>query len=254
MKPGLYRQLSEIEDTHWWFVHRRRLAADWLKRFGFTGGERALDVGCGTGGNMPFLARYCRRRTGVDISPEALGFCRSRFPDDEFIEADANDISAHFAAESFDLITVFNVLYHRWIKSEETVLRQLHTLLRPGGVILLTEPAFPILFRQHDRQDFGARRYRTGPFRDMLKACGYIDVRMTYFNSFAFLPALLLAALDKPDDDVSDDAEVAELALGRPWVNRTAGGLMAVERAAIKIFGRMPFGVGLMCVARRPLN
>jgi len=257
LRPGLYQQLSEIEDSHWWFVHRRRLAADWLRRIGFSGGERALDVGCGTGGNMAFLEHYCPCRTGIDISPDALKYCRDRFPDDEFVEGDTNRLGELFPAESFDLITDFNVLYHRWITSEEAVLRQMRGLLRPGGVVLLTEPAFPILFRKHDRQDYGARRYRIGAFRRLLEDCGYVDVRATYFNSLAFVPALLLAVLDRTfggKDSASDEGGVTELGLGSPLVNRAVGGVMRAEIAAIRMFGQMPFGVGLLCTARKPFN
>ena len=72
MERFAYQQLAEIEDTHWWFVYRRKLIGNLLERSGGVAGELALDIGCGTGGNLPFLKRYCANVCGIDLSEYAI--------------------------------------------------------------------------------------------------------------------------------------------------------------------------------------
>jgi len=59
MDKGMYLQLPQIEEKHWWFISRRLLVEEVLKKAGFKKGKNALDLGCGTGGNLPFLKKFC---------------------------------------------------------------------------------------------------------------------------------------------------------------------------------------------------
>jgi len=253
MERSAYYQLAEIEDTHWWFVYRRKLMALLIERLGGVSGQAALDVGCGTGGNMGFLKNYCSTVTGIDLSVDALALARGKHPAEDFVAGDINKLRDLFPPASFDLVADFTVLYHSWIKSDLQSMRDIRHVLRPGGAFVLTETAFPILRRAHDRLDYGARRYRLGQLKGMLTEAGFRDVQGTYFNLPAFPIVLLLALVDRLGLSAKEnDKGVSELTLPPAWLNDVALGVLHLELAAIRAFGGVPIGVSVACVARNP--
>ncbi|MCP3980019.1 MAG: class I SAM-dependent methyltransferase [bacterium] len=254
MDRAFYLQTSRIEDRHWWFVHRRLLVHDWLADWarGLDGPTRALDIGCGSGGNLPLLGELCDEVVGLDRSTTALELAREKQPSGELVEADANEFGARFAPRSLDLISIFNVLYHQWIESESRVLTQVRDALRPGGRLILTEPAFPILFRRHDVIDHGARRYRRKPLMKLVEGAGLRVLRTSYFNSVAFPPALALAALEKllGGSERPSPGDVGELRVPPQWLNGSIVAALGIERALLQHV-RLPIGVGVALLAQR---
>lgn len=252
MEELLYAQLAEIEDQHWWFTARRELVAGLLHDASFPVDARALDLGCGTGGNMDLLHRFCPAVTGIDKSPVALALARKKWPGFEFLEGDINKLDNIFIGQQFDLVTIFNVLYHQWVNDDKKIIRQVFQLLKPGGYLVLTEPAFDLLRRRHDIQDMGRKRYRIGYFQQVLRDCGFQVIRKTYFNSIAFIPALGLSLLDRlcPKNDQAGTLHaVAELAMPPKPVNTILTRAMHLENMYINKMGNIPFGVSLLCIA-----
>lgn len=257
MNRAFYLQTSQVEEEHWWFRHRRALVAMLLERF--TAGrpmQSGLDLGCGTGGNLPLLERFCAEAVGLDRAEYALELARAKRPGARLVQGDANRLNESFEPESFDLVTVFNVLYHRWIEYEGEVLEQVGRLLRPGGLLVLTEPAFPALFRRHDVVDFGARRYRRAELRGMVESAGLRVRSATWFNVPGLVPAWVRARWDRLSGAlerlVEDDEEVGELALPRRWLNRSLYAALGAERAWIRYLGGPPAGLTLLLVAFKP--
>jgi SAM-dependent methyltransferase len=258
MRDGFYRQTSRVESEHWWFLHRRALVDDLLggvsDRSRERGERRALDLGCGTGGNLLALARHGGVAVGLDRSALALELASAGRPKVLLVRADANRLAHIFAPGSFDLVTVFNVLYHRWIERDESVLEQIAHVLKPGGRLILTEPAFNFLCRRHDEIDFGARRYTRSGLRRRLEANGFEVTRATYFNCVALLPAAVVALVDRAralagQGGASDES--VELKVP-PWpLNRLLLTICSLERRWIARFGSIPFGVGVLLLARR---
>src|SRR5205085_9624739 len=83
MQQHTYQIMYEVEGAHWWFAGRRRILESFLAQIVPTlpvrneERPRILDVGCGTGANLEMLARFGDAE-GVDVSDEALAFCRAR--------------------------------------------------------------------------------------------------------------------------------------------------------------------------------
>lgn len=142
MKPEAYTMLAARQRTYWWHRARRSLSLRLLRKFGIRKGCSWLDLGCGPGGNLAMLAAMSPSLTaGVDLSATALDFARQTAPSASLVRADISQ-GLPFAAAAFDLVTVYNVLYHRWVPHEEAVLSEISRVLRPGGLLLITEPAF----------------------------------------------------------------------------------------------------------------
>jgi SAM-dependent methyltransferase len=254
MERSVYQQLAEVEDSHWWFVYRRKLIAYLLERSGVTIGKAALDIGCGTGGNLPFLKNYCTEASGIDLSRDAIELARKKYPENTFVEGNINDLTKLYSADSFDIVSDFSVLCHGWVKSDLQSMRDVYQLLRPGGTFVLTEPAFSLLRRAHDRAGHAVRRYTLPQLTGLLAEAGFRNVHGTYFNAPMF-PIVLLLALSfrlAPSFAASPDRGISELKLPPNWINDALVGVMSPELAAIRTFGRMPLGVSIACVARKP--
>jgi SAM-dependent methyltransferase len=254
MNPGMYYQLVEIENTHWWFVSRRFLIKSIFKKKNIPQFKNALDIGCGTGGNMNFLKSYCENISGLDCSEIAIKLAREKWPDLNFTMGDANMLSSKFPNEIFDFISLFNVMYHQWISDDKDLMSQIHSALRPGGYLLLTEPAFMHLWRRHDEQDLGKRRYKMSEMCRILKESGYEVVFKTYFNSISYLPSLILSIIYKfSDKNKSADSKkgASEVDLPGRFINNMMIAIMKAETYFISKTGSFPLGVSILCLARK---
>lgn len=103
------------------------------------GGERVLDVGCGTGYHVQRLHNRGFHVVGVDGSAEMLAYARAGNPDVEFHHADVRSLPV--PNESFDIAVCIEVL--RYLPDPQPCLREIARVLRPGGVCLAT--ALPLL-------------------------------------------------------------------------------------------------------------
>lgn len=253
MQDALYDQLSEIDQLHWWHVGRRNLVRSCLDSLHMERVENSLDIGCGAGSNLSFLKEYSSKVTGLDASPVALKLAQTRFPDNDFVKADANHLKDHFKPQSFGMITIFNVLYHQWIKNDEALIKDVFDLLVPGGYVVITEPAHKFLMRHHDELDMGKTRYSLQEMKGMLVRAGFIVDKATYFNMVSFFPALLLKIAEsilKPSQKKGD--RVKEIELPPVWLNKFMLGMLNFETKLIDACGRLPTGLGVLCIAHKP--
>lgn len=254
MNPGMYFQFAEIEDKHWWFISRKYLIENILKKLDISHFKNILDLGCGVGGNMRFLSNYCEKISGLDCSEIAIKLAKEKWPDFNFIVGNANQLTALYPKNTFNLVTLFNVMYHQWILNDKDLLCQIHDVLQPGGYLLLTEPAFMHLWRRHDEQDMGKHRYQMSEMKKLLSESGYKVVFKTYFNIVSYLPALLLAMhyklrINRKIDDAKNG--VSEIELPNDFLNNLLISLMKMETYFIKSLGSIPIGVSLLCLAQK---
>jgi len=189
MEETAYSLMHEIEDRLWWYRGRRRVCFDLLDRFLAPAPERRiLDVGCGTGYNMAHLRKYGSVQ-GVDMSEEALRFCRQR---GEMNVALHRAGELPFPDQSFELLTAFDVLEH--IEDDRGALREFDRLLVPGGWLLIYTPALPWMYNEHDRKVEHKRRYVKAELMDKLDQAGFEIKHLSYVN-LLILPVVLLARL-----------------------------------------------------------
>src|SRR5215213_8624996 len=82
MQQHTYAIMDEVEGSHWWFVGRRAILETFLRgivnhQAATATSLRILDVGCGTGANLEMLSQFGSAQ-GVDVSDDALEFCRQK--------------------------------------------------------------------------------------------------------------------------------------------------------------------------------
>lgn len=157
MKSAQFQVHTDVEDRHWWFVGRRRILLDVAAALLANDEDGALivDVGCGTGANAAAMNRRFRC-IGVDLSQEAVSSARARFPDTEFICGPAPDVLESCAARA-TLLVLMDVLEH--IQDDRGFLADLVAAARPDARFLITVPADPRLWTEHDVSFGHFRRY-----------------------------------------------------------------------------------------------
>ena len=151
--------MFDAEETQWWYAGMRAISMALLSPALAARPESAwiLDAGCGTGNNLLHLSRL-GRAVGVDLSDDALRFCRIR----GVSAAKADLLALPFADAAFDCVTSFDVLYHRWVEDDRAAVAELARVLRPGGVLLLRVPALRALWGAHDEAVHSRHRYTRG--------------------------------------------------------------------------------------------
>ncbi len=189
MDPSLYPRMAEVEDAHWWFAARRAICDRLLDRLAMPADAAILEPGCGTGGNFPMLARR-GRVFAMDSDESALRFAASR----NLAELARGSLPENipFADRRFDLAIMTDVLEH--LDDPLGSLRALHARLKPGGWLLLTVPALPWLWSEHDLTHHHRRRYRAGELRATVTAAGFEVSYLSHYN-FILFPAIACARL-----------------------------------------------------------
>ena len=144
MKKNAYFEMYNVESRHWWYVGLHDLILH-LAESQFTGRPLTfLDAGCGTGGLLSALTDRGHQVEGFDFSDDAVEFCHQRGLDQVF-KANINEWNPEPGA--YDLITIMDVLCHKWIPDEVKVLQSMSEGLKENGLLMLNYPAFPTLGR-----------------------------------------------------------------------------------------------------------
>jgi SAM-dependent methyltransferase len=204
MQADEYRKLAETEDRMWYFraLHRRR--AHWLKRLLPAGPARVLDAGCGTGGFIKVMraTHAAWQVSGVDLSPVACGLARERTG----VEITAGSVTAlPFADGAFDAITTGDVIYH--VEDVAAALREFARCVRPGGVVLVNEPAYRWLWSYHDDATAGQHRFTRPELVALFRAAG-LEVRFASYANLLILPLAVLRRKIFPPSRPTSDVQV----------------------------------------------
>ncbi len=253
MQPDTYQMLAARQDHYWWHRARRRMSIALLHHYDVAPGAHWLDLGCGAGGNLSVAQAFGPDLViGIDLSPLAIGLARTKTARVSLVQADIS-FSLPLSNSSCDVATIFNVLYHEWISSEIAVLAEVARVLRPGGLVLLTEPAFPVLTRKMDDAAMTRKRYRRSELIDLCRRAKLEVLLASYFTSFGFplllgLKAIRLIRALWSRAQLGPEPDMLPLS---PIVNETLHALAMIEATLIARSIPMPFGTTLLCLARR---
>jgi SAM-dependent methyltransferase len=243
MMQHTYAILYKVEGSHWWYRGRRRILSSFVREICGRIKDRRpkiLDVGCGTGANLVMLGEFGEAH-GIDVSHDALSFCRER----------GLENVRHGAAEelpyedgTFDLVTALDVVEH--LDDDAAGLREFRRVLRPDGRILLFVPAFMFLWGVQDDVSHHRRRYTLPELLKVVREAGFEIERATYANITFFLPILLVRKFMR----LTGIRTETENNIGISAFNGLLGRVFGAESSFLRHMN-LPFGVSALCVARK---
>jgi SAM-dependent methyltransferase len=241
MQTDEYRKMAEVEDAMWYYrALHRHVTRSLGRRLGPA--AHVLDAGCGTGGLLRRLhaAHPAWQLTGLDFSPLACEFARER-TGGEVVQGSVAALP--FAAATFDAVTSCDVVCQ--VAEPAVAVAEFHRVLKPGGTLVLTMPAYPWMYSYHDREVGNLRRYSRGEVNGLLRAAGFTVTASTYWNTLLFPLAVLRRKVFRPATPASDVARFPEP------VEALCNGLMALEHGWIGLGALLPFGNSVLTVARK---
>lgn len=244
MNHAEYKTMFELETFYWWFVARRKLLSEVVSGLGKSPDRTALlDVGCGTGLNYSVLSKF-GKVFGADSSPQALLFGRSRRVEN-LVLSKAEDLQ--FPNEMFDVVTALDVLEHT--DNDLTALREMWRVMKPGGMLVVTVPAYGFLWSEHDEALHHRRRYTAHELRNKMTNAGFEVQRSTYFITLLFFPIFLIRIWQNLTKR-SLEAKTSHVILPK-LLNSLLIRLLDLERFYLR-WSNLPFGLTALATARKP--
>ncbi len=240
MDPQEYLSMARVEESHPWFVNRRRLVHGLVRRFAaHLPSPRVLDAGCGTGVNLASYAEL-GHGFGVELDEAAVRICMQR----EIQRVSVADLCRlPFANSTFDLVISTDVIEH--IETDVEALAEMRRVLSPCGRIILTTPAYSWAYSSHDRFLHHVRRYDAGSLRAAFCQAGLRLLHSSRYNVLLAGPLVVARWLgDRLAGGNPNGSDV-----GRPVPRLAAPALNLLWRLEAFFAERMNWRVGLTHVA-----
>lgn len=244
MEQHTYGIMNDVEDKHWWFVGRRAILEEFLRQIirdpkSKIQNPKILDVGCGTGANLEMLKNFGKSE-GVDVSDDALEFCRKKGL--KVHKGLAEELP--FEDESFDVVTALDVVEH--LDDDVAGLKEMHRVLKTGGKTLIFVPAFMWLWGVQDDISNHRIRYTKKQIVERLEKAGFKIERATFANWTFFAPILAGRTLMK----ITGIKPESENNVNVSALNGIFGKIFSAERFWLKNFD-FPFGVSIVITAEK---
>jgi len=195
-----------------------------------------LDAGCGTGNLVSRLLSY-GKIIGIDASFQASLFCHKKY---NIRTSQALVENIPFSDNTFDFIFVIDVIEH--VKDGVGALKELYRILKPGGFLIVTVPAFMCLWGYHDKRQGHFRRYSKYTLHSESKQAGFILRNSRYFNFLLFPPLFIIRQIKKISTNDTDDFFKIS-----PVVNKLLHKLLDFEIPFTLNFN-LPFGSSLLSI------
>ncbi len=241
MDGEVFRNMDAHGQNYWWYKGKKEFVRRLARNAGVQPGGRVLDLGCGTGTLFEFLEGW-GNVIGLELSRDAIILAKNH-SDVPLVRATTDAIP--FKPGSFSLIAVFDCLEH--LTDDYKALRQVKKLLAPGGVVIISVPAFNFLTSWRDVQLMHKRRYSRKTLSRLITGSGFHIEKLVYGYFCLFFPLLFKAMKDrvtpKPEKFKSDIRALAE-----PW-NGMLAGWLKWEAWWAEHFG-LPIGASLFSILR----
>lgn len=237
MERQIYDRMAELADVHWWYVARRKILADLIRReVRPPKNARLLEIGCGTGHNLGMLAEF-GAVDGLEVDAEARAVAETRHG--KPIASAPLPALKGVKRKGYDLIAALDVIEH--IDDDKAALAAIAERLKPGGKLLMTVPAHQWMWSAHDTANHHKRRYSKKGLRALIDASPLKLDSIGYFNSILFPLAVAARGFGKLTGREDSDDKLPP----RP-VNALFEKLFEAERYLV---GRLPLPPGLSLFA-----
>lgn len=245
MNKDEYPLMHKMELDYWWYKGLHDLVEKIIRKHLLQRNDMSIfDAGCGTGGVLHIAERY-GKSAGIDFSEEAILFCKK----DKLEDVSQQDLNTwRPSPDLYDMVICLDVLCHSSIEDVEKIIGNFHHALKSNGICLINLPAFPMLFRNHDRAVHTKKRYRRKETELLLKNIGF-EIKISSYR----LPHLFLFILVKRifERIFSGHKSQSDLKSLPSWINSILFHLHRIENQMIISGIAMPFGSSVFFVAEK---
>lgn len=236
----------KLRDTNWFYTGTTRIWGSFLRSIiTDINSLRAIDLGCGTGGKAIYLKKFSRKVYGLDLSMDALEFCKGEA---EIPLTQASIERIPFKNTSFSIVNAFDVLEH--VEDDISVLKEIRRIMTDKGSLVITVPAFMSLWSQHDVANFHKRRYSAEELTQKLEKAGFKVKRISYINCFLFPFVLAVRIVQRYFARSSSENKRTRVEDIPGFLNNILSGILYFEANLIRKVN-FPFGVAIVCVAQK---
>lgn len=238
-----YEVLRKNKTTFWWFLSRRELFIAILSKFLKRKFDMGIDIGCGPLTNESLYKDFAENWFALDYSKKSF----EEIPRKKFFEPIIADV--HFLPlkdQSIEICFLLDVLEH--IENEKEVLSEIVRILKKDGLLLLSVPAFNILWSFHDEQAGHKRRYTKKMLLKLSEEADFEVLFLTHFNATLFLPILIIRKILKI---TSKGENVLEIKLSPKILNRPLCFLLKLENFINLRVLKIPFGTSVVALLRK---
>jgi SAM-dependent methyltransferase len=236
MERSAFATMAAMDERHWWYRARRRIIAQMIARYiRPPKGANIVEIGCGTGSNLPMLGLF-GHVSAVEPSAQARLFAAKR--------SKATIVQGHLPSQlplienSLDLAVMLDVLEH--VEDDVAALKAVASKLKPSARFLLTVPANPSLWSSHDEEHHHKRRYTLKSLRTVMDKAGLKIEMISHFNTLLFPVIAGVRWLKNLRGNKSVDTGIPSA-----WLNKVLEAIFAFER---KLIGRIPLPIGVSLV------
>lgn len=234
--------LDEFGSKHWWYRAKNDLIKTFLKKYanGAHAGK-VIDVGCGAGNLSKEITDAGYNVTSVDLSEEAIKYCRARGLKDLHV---ADAVQLPFQDNCFDAAVASEILEH--IEEDSRALKEIYRVLKPGGVAIITVPAVPLLYGYQDKYWRHIRRYSKKGLCDLIQKEPFEILRLTYSNFLLFLPVAAFRFFSKIFYNERREQVCDEARFNNILISAFLGSILNLEKIYL---GKHNFLIGTSLVA-----
>jgi SAM-dependent methyltransferase len=237
MERIVYDRMAELDQQHWWYRARREVLSELIRRrVQPPAGARILEIGCGTGHNLPMLGEFGHVEA-IEVDPAARAVAEQRLGR-PVGSAPLPELTG-VAERAYDLVASLDVIEH--IADDAAALASIARRLKPGGKFLMAVPAHQWMWSAHDVVNHHHRRYSRRQLKALVEGSPLKLEAIGYLNSLLFPLAVgaRLAGKVTGKDDSDDKLPPAP-------INKVLERAFALERHLI---GRVSLTPGLSLFA-----
>lgn len=220
-------------ESFFWFEKKKNLFEILIGKVVKPGSKiKILDIGSGTGVNIPALKKF-GDIYAVDNNEEALRLIANDIIREKRL-GDATRIP--YPDNFFEIVVASDILEH--VKDDNSAVREINRVLKSGGFLVFTVPAFNFLFSAHDKAVNHFRRYNKKVIRKLLS--DLLEFRIGFWVFLLFFPVAIFKLLNrKKRPQIQPYSSVPK------FINKFAGLLIDLENWLIKNGISLPLGINI---------
>jgi SAM-dependent methyltransferase len=245
--PGEYKKIFSEEEAYWWYVGRRSILNRILASYVLSKVPFAVDIGCGTGINFRLLRNYAQRFSGADTSAAALAFCRRR-GFNNVARLVAVDDQLPYPTSSAALVTLLDTLEHA--ADDQRLLKEIRRILTPGGLLVMTVPAYQFLWSEHDEALGHYRRYTRAALVRQLEQTGFTVRKASYCITAVFPLIVAYRVVKGLMNQIYPSTPRTSHVRVPPFLNRLFITVLKIEGMVLK-YTNLPYGTSVIIVASK---